>query len=173
MGHSNRRPLVRSSRRSSQWSAGSRVSTLQSVTAAGKTTWDVGQVSTASSTVIRIRGHFTAQLSVVTTAHDGYSVCGIGIGVVSDDAFQIGSSAMPGPISDSNWDWMFVNYFSLVGESVTESFQGLGAIRIPIDSKAMRKLKPNQVVFGMLETSNEVGAATIQLQAMTRMFIKT
>jgi len=60
----------------------------------------------------------------------------------------------------------------MVGATVTEEFKGLARMSKEIDTKAMRKLKENDVLFGMFETATEIGAATITFVAQTRVLIK-
>ena len=173
MAHSRGQRLVRSPRRSMLWSEGPRVVAVSSFSAAGKTAWNIGQNSGGGVTIVRIRGGFTAWLELVTALGDGFSSVAAGIGIVSADAFAVGSTAMPGPLSDPEWDWMWINYFgAMVGSTVTEEFKGLAAVRQVIDTKAMRKVQPNEVVFGMVESEVEIGAATVTFAAATRMLVK-
>ena len=164
-------------KRSLIWSEGPRTfnPAEQTIGAAIKSVWNLGQSSAGGLTLVRIRGSISLWLEVVTTVGDAFGDVGVGIGIVSDDAFAIGATAMPGPLSDPGWDWMFVEYLSaMVGRSVSESelVGPLGEVRVPIDTKAMRKVKPNQTVFGMVETEDEIGAVTLVYSAMTRMLSK-
>jgi len=175
MARSRGRFPVRGPRRQVVWSEGPRTfnPALQSNTSAGKTPWNLGQASGGGVTIIRIRGVFTAWLEVVTAIGDNFGDVAIGIGIVSADAFAVGQSAMPGPLTDPEWDWMYISYFGpLVGSTVTEEFKGLAAVRHEIDTKAMRKINPNETVFGMMETEDETGAVTLTFGAMTRMLSK-
>ena len=173
MAHSRQRFSARSSKRSMLWSQGPGSSAIQSSTATGKQVWSLGQTSGGGVTLVRIRGEISMWLEVVTAIGDGFAPIGVGIGIVSSDAFGIGPTAMPGPLSDPDWDWMWVGYVgALIGESTTETFQGIGAKRIEIDTKAMRKISPNEMVFGMYETLIEMGTATVSFSVVTRMLFK-
>ena len=72
---------------------------------------------------------------------DGFTNVALGIGIVSADAFAVGSTAMPGPITDPGWDWMYVNYFgAITGATTTEVFEGNAFRNLVVDTKAMRKI---------------------------------
>ena len=177
MAHSRGRGPVRGPgpKRLMIWSEGPRTSSpaIQSIIASGKTLWNLGQTSGGGVTVVRIRGAFRAWLEVVGSINDAFGDVAIGIGIVSGDAFSVGQSAMPGPLSDPQWDWMYVQYFgAVVGSTVTEEFKGLAAIETVIDSKSMRKVQPNETIFGVVETEGEVGVVTLSFSAMTRMLSK-
>jgi len=174
VAHSRGRFLARSGpKRSMLWSEGPRITQKQTATALGKVVWNLGQTSGGGVTIVRIRGGFDIWLEAAVSVGDGYNPVAVGIGIVSSDAFAIGATAMPGPLSDPEWDWMWVGYIGgLVGESTTEVFQGMGFHRFDIDTKAMRKIHPNEVVFGMLELGTEQGAATVTFAAMTRLLSK-
>ena len=173
MAHLRGRSLVRGPRRSSIWSEGPRNTTIQSHSVAGKIIWNLGQTAVGGVTIVRIRGAVSGWLEVVTTIGDGFSEVAFGIGIVSQDAFAIGGTAMPGPISDPGWDWMWIGYLgAVIGLNTTERNDGIDAFRLEIDTKAMRKMQPNQTIFGILETESEIGAATLSFGAMTRMLAK-
>ncbi len=126
-------------------------------------------------TVVRIRGAVSIWLEAVTTIGDAFGDVALGIGIVSADAFAIGQSAMPSPLSDPDWDWMWIQYLgAMIGRSTTEAeLTGpLGEVRVEIDTKAMRKVHPNETVFGVIETEDETGAVTLSFSAMTRMLSK-
>jgi len=158
------------------WSEGPRTfnPSIQSVGSASKFAWNLGQSSGGGITIVRIRGAVDVWLEVATTVGDAFGDVAFGIGVVSGDAFAAGAASMPGPLSDPDWDWMWVHYLGAVVSltTVESALEGLAATRIEIDTKAMRKLKPNQTVFGVLETEDETGAVTLSFSAFTRMLSK-
>ena len=83
---------------------------------------------------------------------------------------------MPTLVDDADWGgWLWYQAIGpMVGLSVTESENNgvLAKVRIEIDSKAMRKLKPNETVFGAFEFTTEVGAATVRFAMDSRMLVK-
>ena len=125
-------------------------------------------------TLVRIRGNLTFWLEVVGSIGDGFTRVYAGIGVANSEAFTAGSASLPGPLSDPEWGgWMWYEALGpIIGLSVTEADNTgpLSQVRVPIDTKAMRKLEANQTIFGMVQTATEVGVATLNFQMSTRMF---
>ena len=173
MAHSRVLVWGRAPRRSVLWSEGPRNTSIQALTAVGASAWNLGQSSGGGVTIMRIRGTFTAWLDLVTAIGDGFINVAAGIGIVSGDAFAAGAGSMPSPLSDPDWDWLWINYFgAVVGSTVTEEFKGLAAVRAVVDTKAMRKIAPNETVFGMTEVDTEVGTSSLSYSVMTRMLFK-
>ena len=164
------------SRRLTQWNEGPHSVATQSVTGAGNTIWGIGQSGFSKLTIVRIRGEFVAWLEVVGSIGDGFTRLTMGIGIASTDAFTQGGPSLPSPVSDADWNgWIWhAELGPLVGLSVTESENTgpLSQVRVPIDTKAMRKLSPNETVFGAVATSAEIGVATMVFGANTRMLLK-
>jgi len=76
----------------------------------------------------------------------------LGIAIVNSDAFAAGAVSIPGPVSDSDWGGWFV-WRSFAGhyEFHDASATLLGSWQIEIDSKAMRKIGPNETLVVMVE----------------------
>ena len=126
-------------------------------------------------TLVRIRGEMVLWVAVATAVGDGFTKGAAGIGIVTNDAFAIGATAMPGPFTDPEWNgWIwYQSLAAIVSLETTEVARGpMGAVRIPIDTKAMRKLNANDTVFGAVELSTEVGTTTINFTMNTRMLSK-
>ena len=156
------------------WSAGPFSSVIQSATGASLVIVDTGQSTGGGLTVIRIRGELKLWLSLVSAVGDGFTSITAGIGVASSDAFTVGGSSLPSPQGDPDWDWMwFYAGSALVGEATTEVFRSpMSAVSIPIDTKAMRILKPNTTVFGAVSFGTEVGTAEADFVMNSRMLSK-
>ena len=180
MAHSRRSgfPSIRSPRRQTNWGIGPDV--VQGViSGTGKTGWTNGVFLTSESkaTIVRIRGMLTMRLLLATSVGDGFHGA-IGLCVITDQAFAAGVTAIPGPVTDDGWDgWMWHTYFQVMGIGAQSLGQDVGInsqaafLRIPIDTKAMRKISDNQKLFGMFE-STEVGVASITMDANTRVLLK-
>ena len=169
-----------SQRRRTAWDAGPLATGGgQTIAAAGKTVWGTGKILALDSnvTLTRIRGMYTMWLDLVTAAGDGLFGA-IGIGIVSSDAFGVGSSAMPGPFTDPAWPgWMWHQFFHIRGVAVQSQGADVARnvsadFRIDIDSKAQRIFKINETFFGMTEVGSETGTAGAIFQANTRTLIK-
>ena len=149
---------------------------MTTLTAAGAVLWATGaQALSDGLTVVRVRGQYTLSLRVVTTIFDGFARWGMGICIVAENAFDAGVGSVPSPLSDIAWNgWMYHNLGgALTGFSTTETGRGpMEAVRVDIDTKAMRKTRSSDIVVGVLELGTEVGAATVGFAAETRMLVK-
>jgi len=117
-------------------------------------------------TVVRTRGMFLA----FPTAHgaDLNYAGAYGLGVVSDEAFAAGTVSIPRPYDDDDWPgWLVHGYWGAHLE-----FQGAQSEMIsksePFDSKAMRKVGPNETLVWMAES--QTGSVQVSIQA--RMLMK-
>jgi len=138
--------------------------------------WSVGQQALEDGlTLVRIRGQFTVCITATTTIGDGFQRFGLGICIVSENAFGVGATAIPAPLTDVGWDGWMWHYLGgqLRGFSTTElGVAPMEAVRVEIDTKAMRKIKESDIVVGVIELGSEVGASTLEFAAETRMLFK-
>ena len=171
------RSLVSSPKRLVTWTGGP-TSVQDVIAGTGKTVWTTGIVLAAASqgTFVRLRGVLMMRLVLATSVGDGFHGA-IGIGIATKAAFDVGVTALPGPVSQEDWGgWLWHSYFQSLGIAAQSSGQDTARnttadIRMVIDSKAMRKFGDDQVVFGMYE-STEVGVASLSVDANTRMLFK-
>ena len=164
-----------SSRRLTAWGLGPSADRL-TLGVLPKQVWSVGAalVGEARTTVVRIRGIFQIWTTSVTAVSDGF-LGAIGIGVATADAFGVGLTALPGPLTDVEWPgWMYHEFLSVHQQTATVA-DGVNSAasqqRGPIDSKAMRKFGENEVLFGMIEVEED-GAAVGTFRADTRILVK-
>ena len=178
MAHSrsrSRQGSQRSTRRETAWEQGPGAGTLVSISSSSKTILGTAfEPAVPGLTIVRIRGNLQAYLKTASAGDSGFH-CAVGIGIVTTDAFSIGVTAMPGPLSDIFWDgWLFHQIFDIFAASgtIADNFNlGLAVERFEIDSKAMRKFRTNMTVFAMLETV-EGGTATMSVRVGSRMLLK-
>ncbi len=157
-------------KRSKVWSDGP-LTTVLTVTGNGVTGWTLGQTSLGGVTIGRVHGICSFVLTAATTIGDGFAGA-LGIGIVTADAFAAGSGSMPSPTGDQDWGgWLFHKHFDLHAATATEG-DGMNALsnytRMEIDTKAMRKMAPNETIFatvGVVIT----GTATMLVNGNTRM----
>ena len=146
--------------------------------ATGKTLWSGSITSVGAAlerTIVRMRGGGAFNLISATAAGDGFRV-GLGIGLVTLQAQVAGAALIPGPLTDMDWDgWMWHRMFTV--QMLTATFaDGVNAIsaafHYEIDTKAMRKWHEDSVaIVGMTEVT-ELGTATMNHNANTRMLLK-
>ena len=147
----------------------------QSISATGLTIWTSGAVpGEPEFTIVRTRGFFEVGLASATAAQDGFFGA-IGIGIVTAKAFAIGGTAMPGPLTEIDWDgWLFHSFFDVRMLSGTHA-DGVNAVsahqRIEIDSKAMRKISTEEILVGVTEVT-ESGTGVIETHADCRVLVK-
>jgi len=158
----------RSSRQAVSWGFGpggtgvTQVSTSSKVQLGSSLVLSTGTLKT---TIRRTRGLFTALLSSVTSAADGYQGA-VGIAKVSEQSIGIGIGSVPSPLTNMDWDgWLWHSFVSIhanEGGDRTEVFQ------IDIDSKAMRKFGAEESLVGVLDVV-EIGTAALEVFFDTRM----
>ncbi len=135
---------------------------------ASKVAFGTAQTSSGGVTIIRIRGHYQVYCNAVAAVSDRVR-WGLGIGIITSDALAVGAVAIPGPLDDIDWGGWMWHETGWVGGI---AFFGPGVIQGVIDSKSMRKIKPNESVVGMLEVADEDGTVVVQASLATRMLSK-
>ena len=120
--------------------------------------------------LIRTRGFIHYFLNAATAQGDGFFGA-VGLGITTGFAFAAGSASCPGPLTESDWDGWFWHSFFDVRLAETSLFNSFAHQRIEIDSKAMRKLDSQDVIFGMTEVL-ESGTAVLEMHGDTRLLVK-
>ena len=166
-------------RRQVSWGIGTGGTTSQSITATGKTIIGSGIALAAEQkvTIVRTRGYLNCGLVGATAALDGFTGA-FGIGIVSDEAFTVGVTAIPGPLTDAFWPgWLVHQFISVRSVNImavaNNAIQDAGAfIQRDIDSKAMRKFDVGETMVAMLEVTELGSAATMQVTWDSRVLLK-
>ncbi len=134
-----------------------------------------GLFFTIPATILRWRGFGQVTMDVVgLTAGDRVTV-GMGIAIVSQDAFNAGAGSMPDPISEPEFPWIFMHeaQFTAEGAGAPAAWGPLSQ-RWGVDSKAMRKIKPGEAAVVILQTVGNAGAPGINIDiGQTRVLIGT
>jgi len=119
------------------------------------------------STVIRSRGMFTVKAT--SYAADLRIVGAMGIAIVSSEAAAAGVSSLPEPYTDADWGGWFVwRSFSHAFELQDATASFLASWSMEIDSKAMRKITPNETLVVVAESFS----GGIQVHDGTRHLLK-
>ncbi len=88
-----------------------------------------------------------------TTDQDNTVVGAFGIGLVSQEAFIAGVTAVPEPFTDSDWGgWMVMVPFAYNIDFGSATSLYINSLQIEVDSKAMRKVEPNSVMVVVAES---------------------
>ena len=123
-------------------------------------------------TIVRIRGSGLAQLD--QGGADGAAVYAMGLMVVSDDQNTAGVTAIPSPLEDKDGDWIWHRSGVLRTITGTDSdTYGSQVDRFEVDSKAMRRVKQNDVLAMVVDMANFTGTNTVDAAASFRVLFGT
>ena len=166
----------RSQRRTTAWTFGPGGSDVVSTGASGQTILGSGVILAGESkvTLVRLRGSLQVYLKTSSAAGDGFH-CALGIGIVMNEAFGVGQTAIPGPISEADWDgWLYHRFFDLhtFDATIANNIElGLAVAQFEVDSKAMRIWDDGETLMAILEVS-EGTAATMDVFFDSRILVK-
>ena len=121
----------------------------------------------APFTVLWSRGRFMVYFDETVQADDK-AVVGMGLAVVSTDAAVLGATALPDPIGDPEYPWLYWTDFDLGSvETIASTWRAWGpaAREIIFDTKAMRKVSPGQSLQWLIEVADLTGNPTIEIIA--------
>ncbi len=115
-----------------------------------------GMVVSVPSTSMRIRGEVLVQLDA--GAVDERACIAMGIIKVSNSAFAAGIGSIPNPFADAESEWVWHSFTSVTSMAEAAVGSDYIASRVVIDSKAMRKCKPNETFAFVAEVASSVDA---------------
>ena len=122
-----------------------------------------------AATVLRMIGEYILVPTGVASAADDVRI-GIGIGVVSSDAAALGATALPDPIGEPEYPWLFWAVHGLYFAAATSGTAGQGpqgfggSLRRSFDVRSMRKLKPRESLVAVVEYSDGTGTPPITIK---------
>jgi len=128
--------------------------------------------NTIPETWMRMRGHLLAYLDGAKAGGEGVDVA---IGAIVMPEGQ-GATVVSSPITDDTAPWLWYERFSLVYEEyVTDVVDAVGGplVRIPIDAKAMRIIRPDREVQLVIEqaTLSGLAAASVNVSLTSRILL--
>ncbi len=141
-------------------------------TTIGTTQGDMGNLPLGSAgTLMRTRG----ELLIVgrSNAITDDDVVGVGLILLGTDAVAVGGASIASPLDDLDAPWIWHQFVPLISGTAGTDPNSIGDnFRVSIDSKSMRKFKPNQslTLIAELATGNY---ATVALAAGLRFLIGT
>ena len=167
-----RRGVVRAQRRLTTWIQSADQTFFNNATGAKTINQSFamdGSVLAPDATFVRVRGVLT--IAPQTAAADLDFAGALGFGIVSDQAFGIGITAVPGPVTDASWDgwfvWMPFSYRLEVVGAPTDTLILLKDFII--DSKAMRKIHGNETLVVMTESVSGAFTASVQFRMLAKL----
>ncbi len=126
------------------------VDAAASALGSGLTSFDLPQ------TLLRVRGRVQVQLDAA--AVDERVTVAMGLIVVPDRAASVGITAVPLPSSNGEDDWLWHGFAMVTSGAEAAIVPDALIATIEIDSKAMRKVKPDESLVFVVES---VSAATV------------
>ena len=118
---------------------------------------------TAPGTILRVRQ--LIQASFDSTVQDGDTMSTVfGLGVVSTDAFAAGAASMPDPAAEAEYPWLWYGEIMLrqIGTSDVAAW-GINAMRLDVDTRAMRRMKPGQSLAWVMQHQVVAGAPIVNV----------
>ena len=86
---------------------------------------------------------------------------GFGLAIITTDSFNDVSS-WPDPLGDDDLSWLYWKGFHLrASEAAAEEALGASVVRFDVDTKAMRKIRPNETLLYVVQYSNVAGSPVV------------
>ena len=185
MARGARRSFSRSPSRKTSWDLGPKTSTdgaTQPVTTSSIVVASQGvQILVDGETHVRLRGALNLFLTLCDAAGNGFTGA-FGVGIVNVKAFAAGTGSLLAPLSEEDWDgWIYHRYFGLFAGGPIAAATAMdqtsavnptsAALNVEVDSKAMRKLKLDDVIYAAIEVV-EVGTAAMEFGFNSRTLSK-
>ena len=121
-------------------------------------------------TLVRTRGELLIRLTAASAISEGFFGA-FGIGVVTVAAFTAGAASVPTPVTEETWDgWLYHTYWQCISQSAGV-IENSSWYRKTIDSKAMRKLAVDEIIFAVVEFT-EVGTSGVSFNFNSRILMK-
>ena len=179
------RSFARSPRRKTAWEVGPETAGLGGPQELIVSSSNLAGTSTVflfdGDTHVRLRGELLLFLKLATAAGDGFHGA-FGVGIATTPAIVAGIASLPTPLDEEAWDgWLYHRYFSLFAggtiAAATAQQQADGvnattaALRLEVDSKAMRKTAVDMGMFAIIQVV-EHGGSTMEWSFNCRTLIK-
>ncbi len=143
-----------------EWQALGTASTFGSV--------NIGFEFNVRVTIARLRGN--AFVRMVPDAASSSMILGLGLIVVDKEAFTAGIASVPSPVTDPEASWLWHQLYPLGPAVGTEVVNELGTVwQTPIDSKAQRKVRVDEVLAIVAEGLITAGTPTCDGAAAVRL----
>ena len=164
------RGFSRGPRRKTSWEEGPGTNDVATLSSSSAVILGSGQEALVDGqTIVRIRGFVEIILTSAGALGDGFRGA-LGIGIVSKPAFLTGVVAVPTPITELEWQgWMWHQFFQLHAPTAAQVSEN--RMSFVIDTKAMRKIGLDEVLYASLEAS-ETGVSGLKVILGTRMLLK-
>jgi len=123
-------------------------------------------------TIARCRGQLLVNMDRSAEVAEDRALVGMGLTLVSNQAVAVGATAIPSPIANDEWPWLWYYTSSLkTPTTLTEDEQGFRWERIEVDSKSMRKAPPDHVMVFVVDVVSVAGTPDIELSGFIRVLL--
>ncbi len=121
-------------------------------------------------TILRTLGEILVSIMPTVVLSDECVVT-FGLGLVSTDAAAVGATAMPDPFDEEGYDWLWWYSTTLFVPEAATGFGGAAHARIPVETRAMRRFKPNQSLALVTQYTDIVGTPRVRTHGDLRFLI--
>ena len=120
---------------------------------------------TEATTVLRMLGSYiVVPINAPVVGESG--TLAVGIAVISSDAFAAGGAALPDPIGEPEYPWLYWGSHQFFYSSVSLDPSSAGAtLRHRFDIRSMRKIKPRESLAMVVEYARGTGSVDLQFEA--------
>ncbi len=125
-------------------------------------------------TIIRMLGEYLVGPDASTPPVAGDHVAiGVGIAVVSSDAATLGGTAVPDPVGEAQYPWLYWKVHQMHFETGDlDPSSATASVRQSFDIRSMRKVKPSESLIMVADYLNITGSpAIIFAPGITRVLI--
>ena len=147
-----------------EWRIGAPID--QQVTAIDETLLGAGVIGfTRAETILRCRSWVAAHFDGTQQAADRIDLT-FGLGIFSTDAVAAGAASLPEPDSNAEYPWLWwgqMRLFATFAAAHGEAWGGLQQ-RLEVDTKAMRRVKPQQTLAWVVQSEQATGAPVTIVQ---------
>ena len=123
-------------------------------------------------TMVRTRGELQLQVSVLPGFVVTFFEFAVGLCIVTENAADVGATAIPDPVVDSGWEGWIWHQFGVAGIGPGVGAVVDRAIQYEVDSKAMRKIRSTDVIVAVLGGEETGTAGTITGFMDSRILVK-
>ena len=177
--------LIRSQRKRTSWDVGPETAgggQPQTITASlGELAAVAVQLLVDNQTLVRTRGELMMLLETSSLQGNGFHGA-FGIAKATTAAITAGAASVPTPLTEEEWDgWIYHRYFSLLSggtiavataaQQADQVNATTAALRLEVDSKAMRKVEIFEGLYAAIEVV-EFGTAQMTWSFNSRLLFK-
>jgi len=129
-------------------------------------------VTSVPATLLRTMGSYVITPTSAPAALDAVEIT-VAIGIASADAFAVGSTALPDPGTEPEYPWIYwKDHTFFFATTTADPNSAASSVRADFDVKSMRKLKPREAIFAVVQYFSIVGAPPMQVEmAGTRLLL--